>query len=156
VLAPGDGKDPVQFIDARDLAQWTIRMVEARTLGVFNAMGPASELTMGGMLDGIQGGIGSTARLVWAKADFLEQQKVSAWGDMPVWIPAAGDTAGASRRRNQKAVAAGLTFEPLAQTAADTLAWWKTLPAERQAQLKAGIKPEREAQVLEVWKAKKG
>ena len=56
VLAPGDGKDPVQFVDARDLAEWTIRMVESRTLGVFNAMGPASELTMGGMLDGIQGG----------------------------------------------------------------------------------------------------
>jgi len=156
VLAPGDGKDPVQFIDARDLAEWTIRMVESRTLGVFNAMGPASDLTMGGMLDAVQGGIGSKARLVWAKADFLDQQKVSAWGDMPVWIPATGDTAGASRRRNQKAVAAGLTFKPLAQTATDTLAWWKTLPAERQAQLKAGIKPEREAQVLEAWKAKKG
>ena len=90
VLAPGDGNDPVQFVDARDLAEWTIRMVEARTLGVFNAMGPASELTMAGMLDGIQGGIGSKARLVWAPADFLEQQKVSAWGDMPVWVPAAG------------------------------------------------------------------
>jgi 2'-hydroxyisoflavone reductase len=156
VLAPGDGKDPVQFIDARDLAQWTIRMVEARTLGVFNAMGPASELTMGGMLDGIQGGIGSTARLVWAPTGFLEQQKVTPWGDMPVWVPATGDTTGASRRRNQKAIAAGLAFGPLAQTAADTLAWWKTLPAERQAKLKAGIEPEREARVLEAWKAKKG
>jgi len=156
VLTPGDGKDPVQFVDARDLAEWTIRMVESRTLGVFNAMGPASELTMGGMLDGIQGGIGSTARLVWANADFLEQQKVSPWGDMPVWIPATGDTAGANRRRNQKAIAAGLTFRPLAETTADTLAWWKTLPAERQAKLRAGIAPEREAQVLEAWRAKKG
>jgi 2'-hydroxyisoflavone reductase len=156
VLAPGDGRDPVQFVDARDLAEWTIRVVEARALGVFNAMGPAAELTMGGMLEGIQGGIGSKARLVWAKADFLEQQKVSAWGDMPVWVPATGDTTGASRRRNAKAIAAGLTFRPLAQTAVDTLAWWKTLPADRQAQLRAGIKPEREAQVLEAWKARKG
>ena len=156
VLAPGDGTDPVQFVDARDLAEWTIRMVEARSLGVFNAMGPASELTMGGMLDGAQAGIGSKARLVWAKADFLEQQKVSPWGDMPVWIPATGDTAGAHRRRNQKAIAAGLTFRLLAQTAADTLAWWKTLPAERQAKLRAGIAPEREAQVLEAWRARKG
>jgi 2'-hydroxyisoflavone reductase len=156
VLAPGDGKDPVQFVDARDLAEWTIRMVEARTLGTFNAMGPASELTMGGMLDGIHGAVGSSARLVWADADFLEQQKVSAWGDMPVWIPATGDTAGANRRRNQKAIAAGLTFRPLAPTVTDTMAWWKALPAERQAKLRAGIAPEREAQVLEAWKAKKG
>jgi 2'-hydroxyisoflavone reductase len=156
VLAPGDGKDPVHFIEARDLAEWTIRMVEARTFGVFNAMGPASELGMGGMLDGIRGGISSSARLVWAPTDFLEQQKVSPWGDMPVWIPAAGDTAGANRRRNQKAIAAGLTFRPLAQTATDTLAWWKTLPTDRQAKLRAGIAADRERQVLEAWKAKKG
>ena len=156
VLAPGDGKDPVQFIDARDLAEWTIRMVEGVSLGVFNAMGPGSELTMGGMLEGIHGAIGSSARLVWASADFLEQQNVSPWGDMPVWIPATGDTAGANRRRNQKAVAAGLTFRPLAETVNDTVAWWKTLPPERQAKLRAGIAPEREAQVLEAWKSKKG
>jgi 2'-hydroxyisoflavone reductase len=156
VLAPGDGKDPVQLVDACDLAEWTIRMVEARTLGVFNAMGPASELTMGGMLDAVHGATSSSARLVWARADFLEQQKVSAWGDMPVWVPATGDTAGASLRRNQKAIAAGLTFKPLAQTASETLAWWKTLPAERQAKLRAGIAPEREAQVLEAWRLKKG
>jgi len=147
------GDDP---FEARDLAEWTIRMVEARTLGVFNAMGPASELTMGGMLDGIQGGIGSKARLVWAPTDFLEQQKVSPWGDMPVWIPATGDTAGANRRRNQKAIAAGLTFRPLPETARDTLAWWKALPADRQAELRAGIAPDREQQVLEAWKAKRG
>ena len=156
VLAPGDGKDPVHFVDARDLAEWTIRMVEARSLGVFNAMGPASELTMGAMLDGIQGGIGSKARLVWAPAGFLEQQKVSPWGDMPVWIPATGDTAGANRRLNRKAIAAGLTFRPLPETARDTLAWWKALPADRQAKLRAGIAADREQQVLEAWKAQKG
>jgi 2'-hydroxyisoflavone reductase len=156
VLAPGDGRDPVQFVDARDLAEWTIRMVEARSLGVFNAMGPASELTMGGMLEGIRGAVGSKAPLVWAPVDFLEQQKVSPWSDMPVWIPGTGDTAGFSRRKNARAMAAGLTFRPLAQTATDTLAWWKALPVERRAKLRAGIAPEREEQVLQAWKAKKG
>jgi 2'-hydroxyisoflavone reductase len=156
VLAPGDGKDPVQLVDARDLAEWTIRVVEARALGVFNAMGPAGELTMAGMLEGVGAGVSSKARLVWADADFLEQQKVSAWGDMPVWIPARGDTAGASRRANARAIAAGLTFRPLGATAAETLAFWKTLPAERQSKLRAGIAPDREAQVLEAWKARKG
>jgi 2'-hydroxyisoflavone reductase len=157
VLAPGDGKDPVQFIDARDLAEWTIRLVEARTLGVFNAMGPGGELTMGAMLDTVRDAVGSKARLTWVPADFLDAQKVSPWGDMPVWVPGAGDTAGFGRRSNGRAVAAGLAFRPLATTAKDTLAWWKSQPAERQAKpLKAGITPEREAQVLAAWKAKKG
>jgi 2'-hydroxyisoflavone reductase len=156
VLAPGDGSDPVQFVDARDLAEWTIRMAEARTLGVFNAMGPASPLTMGGLLEGIGAAIGSKAVLRWVPADFLEQQKVSPWGDMPVFIPGTGDNAGFSRRKNAMAVAAGLTFRPLADTAKDTLVWWKGQPAERQSKLRAGIAPDREAQVLAAWKAKRG
>ena len=157
VLAPGDGKDPVQLVDARDLAEWTIRLVEARTLGVFNAMGPERELTMGAMLDTTRGAVGSKATLTWVPADFLDQQKVSPWGDMPVWVPGRGDTAGFSRRSNRKAVVAGLAFRPLATTAKDTLAWWKSQPAERQAKpMRAGIAPEREAQVLAAWKAKKG
>jgi 2'-hydroxyisoflavone reductase len=119
-------------------------------------MGPASALTMGGLLEGIQGAVGSKGRLVWAPVDFLEQQKVSPWSDMPVWIPGTGDTAGFSRRKNARAMAAGLTFRPLAQTATDTLAWWKALPVERRAKLRAGIAPEREEQVLQAWKAKKG
>jgi 2'-hydroxyisoflavone reductase len=156
VLAPGDGTDPVQFVDARDLAEWTIRTAEARTLGVFNAMGPASTLTMAGLLDGIRAATGSKAGLTWVPADFLEQQKVSPWGDMPVWIPGTGDNAGFSRRKNGRAVAAGLTFRPLGDTAKDTLAWWKAQPAERQAKLRAGIAPEREVEVLAAWKAKRG
>ena len=153
VLAPGDGRDPVHFVDARDLAEWTIRMVEARSLGVFNAMGPQDELTMKAMLEGARAAIGSSATLTWAPSAFLEQQKVSAWGDMPVWIPAQGDTLGANRRSNRKAVAAGLRFRPLAETTRDTLAWWKTLPPERQSKLRAGIAAEREVEVLAALKA---
>lgn len=154
VLAPGDGSDPVQFIDARDLAEWTIRVAEARALGAYNATGPATTLTMKAMLGGIAGGIGSTAKPVWLPTAFLDEQKVSAWSDMPVWVPAQGDTAGASRRSNAKAMRAGLTFRPLATTAKDTLAWFRTLPADRQKELRAGLKPEREQQVLAAWAAK--
>jgi 2'-hydroxyisoflavone reductase len=158
VLAPGDGSDPVQFVDARDLAEWTVRVAEARALGTFNAMGPAATLAMKGMVDGIRAAIGSSARPVWVPTSFLDRQKVSAWSDLPVWVPARGDTAGASLRSNAKAVSAGLTFRPLAATARDTLAWFRTLPAERQKELRAGIKPEREQQVLAAWAAaaKKG
>jgi 2'-hydroxyisoflavone reductase len=155
VLAPGDGKDPVQIVDARDLAEWTIRLVEARTLGVFNAMGPDREMSMRAMLEGTRDAVGSKATLTWVPADFLEQQKVSPWGDMPAWVPGTGDTAGFGLRSNRRAVAAGLTFRPLATTAKETLAWWKEQPADRRAKLRAGIAPEREAQVLAAWKAKK-
>lgn len=146
VLVPPLG-DAVGFIDARDLAEWTIRVVEQRTLGAFNAVGPATQLRMGRMLDEIQKGVGSRAELVEASAAFLRENNVSAWSDLPVWVPGDGGSAGFHRRSNARAVAAGLTFRPVATTAADTLAWWNTLDEKRRV-LRAGLKPEREAELL--------
>lgn len=154
VAAPGDGADPVQFIDARDLAEWTIRMAEQGKAGVFNATGPAKTLTTRAMLDGI--GKAADARLTWIPTPFLEAQKIQAWSDLPVWIPGQGETAGFARRSIARAQAAGLTWRPLALTAADTLAWFKTLPADRQGKLRAGLTPAREAALLAVWKASPG
>ena len=153
-LAPGDGSDPVQIIDARDLAEWTIRMAEARTFGTFNATGPQHPLQMKEMLSGITSAIHADAKPVWVSTDFLEAQKVEAWSDMPVWVPARGETAGFAKRSIRKAIAAGLTFRPLNTTAADTLAWFKQQTPERQAKLKAGLTAEREQEVLSKWKAK--
>jgi len=139
--------DPVRLIDARDLAEWTIRVVEQRTLGAFNGVGPAAELRMGRMLDEIQKGIGSRAELGEASAAFLQDNKVSAWGDLPVWVPGQGETAGFHRRSNARAVVAGLTFRPVPVTAADTLAWWNAQDEKRRV-LRAGLKPERETELL--------
>jgi 2'-hydroxyisoflavone reductase len=155
VLAPGDGSDPVQYIDARDLAEWTIRMAEARTFGTFNAAGPDFELTMMQMLLGVRAATTAGARLQWVPVDFLEQQKVQAWSDMPAWVPAGPDTRGFSTRSIKRALAAGLTFRPLARTALDTLAWFTSLPTDRQATLRAGIKPDREREVLAAWESRK-
>src|SRR6202042_310657 len=83
MLAPGDGKDPVQFIDVRDLAEWTIRVAEARTFGVFNATGPAHELRMASMLAEIAKETGSNPILVWVPESFLDANHVSAWTDLP-------------------------------------------------------------------------
>jgi 2'-hydroxyisoflavone reductase len=156
VLAPGDGADPVQFIDARDLAEWTIRAAEARHLGIYNATGPARPLTMRGMLAGIAKAVDANPTFTWVPASFLDAQKVSAWSDMPVWVPGSGDSAGFHRRSIRRALAAGLTYRPLATTAADTLAWFRTQPAARQAKLRAGLTAEREAEVLAKWKASPG
>jgi len=153
VLSPGDGADPVQFVDARDLAEWTVRIAEQRTFGVFNAIGPRSSLDMRGMLGGIGAAIGADARLTWVDVDFLEKEKVSPWSDLPVWVPARGESAGFARRDNRRALAVGLTFRPLATTAADTLAWFKRQPADRQTTLRAGLTAARESELLAKWKA---
>jgi 2'-hydroxyisoflavone reductase len=153
VLAPGDGSDAVQFIDARDLAEWTVRMAEQRAFGVFNATGPARRLDMRGMLAGVGAAVGADAKLVWVPTRFLDAHDVSAWTDLPVWVPGQGDTAGFAHRDITKALAAGLSFRPLAATSRDTLAWFRQQPAERQAKLKAGLSPDREAALLAAWKA---
>lgn len=142
-------QDPVKFIDARDLAEWTIRMAEQRSFGDFNAFGPAGELSMGAMLKQINEAAGNKAQFVEATGKFLEENKVGAWMDLPVWVPGGGETAGFHRRSNARAVNAGLTFRPVAQTTADLLAWWATLDEKRRgAPLRAGLKPEREAELL--------
>lgn len=148
VVAPNTPNDPVQFIDARDLAEWTIRMAEQRQTGVYNATGPARPLTVGGMLDGIKDALHANASFSWIPSDFLKRHKVEAWSDLPVW---AGDELGLSRTNIQRALSKGLTFRPLAESARDTLAWFKTLPPERQSKLRAGLTPEREAEVLAAW-----
>ena len=158
VLAPGVPEEPVQFIDARDLAEWTVRMAENRTLGIYNGMGPSAPLTMAEMLYGMKAVTTAGAQFTWVPADFLREQKISAWRDMPVWVPWPGRDAGFMARNNARAIAAGLTFRPLAVTAKDTLDWNRTRPAAQQQALAdgkiAGIPAAREAQVLAAWKAK--
>ena len=158
VLAPGDPTDPVQIMDARDLAEWTIRMIEARETGIYNASGPAGPLSIGELLYGIKAITTSNAQFTWVPADFLREQKVAAWRDMPVWVSPKGRP-GFSQRSCAKAVAKGLTFRPLADTAKATLEWHKQRPAAEQQALAegkiAGMSAEREAAVLAAWKAKR-
>jgi 2'-hydroxyisoflavone reductase len=155
VLAPGEPTDPVQFIDARDLGEWTIRLLEQKAYGTFNATGPAHPLTMAEMLHGIKAVTTAGAQFTWVPASFLEEQKVAPWSDMPVWIPPAGEYAGFGSRSIRKALDAGLTFRSLADTAAHTLTFHEGRAEERQSKLRAGLAPEREKEVLAAWKAKK-
>lgn len=152
VLAPGTPADPVQIIDARDLAEWIIRMAEQRAAGDFNATGPASPMSIGDMLHGARDATGSDATFTWVDAGFLAAQEVAPWSQMPVWLPPTGDYAGFASRDISKALAHGLSFRPYADTVRATLAWFSTLPAERQAALRAGITAEREAAVLAAWR----
>ena len=158
VMAPGSPTDFVQFIDARDLAEWTIRMIEEKATGTYNATGPDKPLTMAELLYGIKAVTTAGAQFTWVPADFLTAQGVRGWRHMPVWIAPGPDTAGFSTRNVSKAVAKGLTFRPLAVTAKDTLEWAKTRTPEQQKRLAdgaaAGIPMAKEAEVLAAWRAK--
>jgi 2'-hydroxyisoflavone reductase len=99
-------------------------------------------------LDGVAAGVGAKPTYAWAPDAFLDANHVSAWTDMPVWVPGTGETAGFHRRANARAIHAGLTFRPLGATAADALAWFRAQPPERQAKMRAGLTPEREAELL--------
>ncbi len=152
VLAPGDGEDPVQFIDVRDLAAFILQLVERQEVGVYNATGPASTLSMRGLLEACAAATpGAGATFTWASADFLEEHKVRPWSDMPVWIPRSGEAGGLGRVSNARALSAGLTFRPPVETVRATRDWFQTLPPERQAKLRSGLTPEREREVLAAW-----
>jgi 2'-hydroxyisoflavone reductase len=157
VLAPDNPDDPCQFIDSRDLAEWTVRVAEARLLGTYNAIGPDKPMTVSQMLYGVKAITTAGAQFTWVPWDFLQQQKVRPWRDMTVWQPPYGRTAGYQRRDASKAISHGLTFRPVAVTAKDTLDWHKTRPEkERLATLNGeinGIGMKREAEVLAAWKA---
>lgn len=158
VLAPDKPDDPCQFIDSRDLAEFTVRMAEAREMGLYNAIGPAHPMTVAEMLYGVKAVTTAGAQFTWVPWDFLQEQKVRPWRDMTVWQPPYGRTAGYQRRDSSKAIAKGLTFRPLAVTAKDTLDWHKTRPEKEQlATLNGeinGIGLKREAEVLAAWHAK--
>jgi 2'-hydroxyisoflavone reductase len=159
VLAPDKPDDPCQFIDSRDLAEWTIRVAEAHELGLFNAIGPAKPMTIAEMLYGVKAITTAGAQFTWVPWEFLKSQNVRPWRNMTVWQPPEGPTAGYQRRSAAKAIARGLTFRPLAVTAKDTLDWHKTRPqAEQDATLNGainGLAMSREAEVLAAWKAHK-
>lgn len=153
ILGPGSAQDPTQFIDVRDLAAFLLTTIERGQFGIYNADGAPGALTMGALLRESQRASGKKSSVTWVPADFLEAQKVSAWGDMPAWIPARGEYAGFGRTSVSKARAAGLTYRPLRETVRDTLAWWRKLPEERRAKPKAGLSAQREGEVLAAWHA---
>ncbi len=155
VMAPGTPSDPSQIIDARDLSEFIIRCCENETYGTFNCTGPRSPLTIAEMLGGIRAAMVTDAYLTFVAADFLAEQKVRPWSDMPVWIPPVGETAGFMKRSIDRALKAGLTFRPLADTVRDTLEFYHQQTPERQAQLRAGMDPAREKEVLALWHARK-
>lgn len=154
VLAPGSPDDPIQLIDASDLGAFLVTLIEKGATGTFNATGPDKVLTMGAMLDACKAVSKSDAKFLWGDPAFLQAQGIGPWMDMPTWVPNEGETAGFAKVNIDKALKAGLTFRPIAETAKATLDWYKTLPEARRAKMRAGLTPEREAKAIAALKAR--
>ena len=146
VLAPQGPDAVIQIIDVRDLAKFIIKLTEENASGIYNATGPDYELTMGKLLEVSKQVSNSDANVRWASVEFLNQNKIEPWSDMPAWIPDDEDGIGHAHMDISKAIQAGLTFRPLKETIRDTLDWVQTRPMDYE--WRAGLTAEREAETL--------
>lgn len=149
-LAPGRPEGLTQVIDARDLAEWILRMATERATGIYNATGPEYPLTMAALLAESRRVSGSETTITWVTDAFLEQQQIGEWVELPLWIPEK-EGPGVGDVNCARAIAAGLTFRPLAETIRATLDWLATRPADYA--WKAGLTAERETEALAAWHA---
>jgi 2'-hydroxyisoflavone reductase len=148
LLAPGMAADLVQFIDVRDVVDFVLRAFDAGRSGPFNVTSAPGAQTMGAVLEACAAAAGTQPRWQWLSAEQIERCGLQPWSDLPIWLPATGEHAAFALADTRAAQAAGLTIRPLALTVADTLAWFRSLPAEQQVFSKAGLSPEREAQAF--------
>ena len=146
VLAPDRPELRVQFIDVRDLAGWMVKMSAEQRTGTYNATGPAYELRMGKLLEECEA-VGGDAKIVWVSEEFLEENGVEPFTELPLWVPR--EYAGMLAVDCGKAIAAGLTFRPVSETIRDVLEWDSN---RAEPELAAGLKPDRERELLSAWR----
>jgi nucleoside-diphosphate-sugar epimerase len=150
VVAPAPPGRRVQFIEARDLGEWLVRSADSGLTGVFNAVGPERELTMGEVLETCVSVTGSDARLHWLDPALLKEHGVAEWMGLPLWVYES-EYRGMLHADNSRAVRAGLEFRPLVETVRDTLAWigsGSQIIRDDWAEERPGLTPEREAELL--------
>lgn len=145
VLSPDRPDLPVQFIDVRDLAAWTLTMVESGVRGIFNADSPAGSITVGKVLDSCKRITESDAEFIWANEEFLLANEVAPWSELPLWVPES-EGEGFALIACNKAFEAGLKCRPLDDTVRDTFAWASSRPDDYA--MRAGLTPEKEISVL--------
>jgi 2'-hydroxyisoflavone reductase len=148
VLAPEPPEAPVQFVDARDLAEWFVTMLESGAAGTYNATSPADQFTFECVLAACRDATQSDARFVWVDPAFLEAEGVGPWMELPLWIPASLGEPGFYDVDVRRALASGLSIRRLDETVRDVLAWLRERPPP---EWKAGLAPERERALLSRW-----
>ena len=173
VAVPGVPKDPIQYIDSRDLAAFLLTLIENTTMGVFNAAGPKPAAGLGDLVTVSKAVSKSDAKFIWMDEAFLEEQG-PAGGAFPIWVPPQSAFGGMATVRFDRALKAGMKLRPMETTIKDTLVWWPkeverrarvgkelTAQAEKEGKpapklgdplkLRAGPSAEQEKQLLEAW-----
>lgn len=152
MLAPGDPEQPMQVIDARDLAKFTVDMAVAGEVGNYLATGPADPLPLKTILETARKITQADTKFTWVDERFLIENEIAPWVELPLWIPS---TASAIHKINvSKSINAGLTFRPLEETFRDNLVWLKEQAKQKDAsqQLARGaMTRERETELLQKW-----
>lgn len=147
LLAPGHPAASLQLIDVRDLAEWIIRMVESRNVGVYNATGPT--LTFQQMLEHCRKASCSSAQITWVDEQFLLEQGLTPFTDLPFWLPKTHH--GFFEIDCHRAFESGLALRPLSETAIDILAWNRSRLEEAG---QPGLELTREGELLRGWKSR--
>lgn len=152
MLATGDPSTPIQYIDVRDVAEWVIRLVERRQTGTFNALGPAQPTRLDQLVHAAQSVVRSAPKVTWVpSARLAAQEDRAVWSNLLFWSNEPDGYVGMMRMSIERALKAGLTTRSPSVSLADTFAWYRELPAERQAALLSIPWPaylEREKQLL--------
>jgi nucleoside-diphosphate-sugar epimerase len=123
VLAPGPADLPLQYLDVRDLAEFTLRCINDERCGAYNVVSPRGHATMRDVLETCQAVTGSDARLVWAEPEVIRAANIAPWTELPIWLPPDDEDAALHDGDVSKALAAGLSCRPLDDTVRDTWEW---------------------------------
>lgn len=151
VLAPGNPENGVQYVDVRDLGVFTFDVGARATGKTYNATGFANKVTFKDMIDScIPPNHGKPADLTitWVDGEFLLEEGVGQWMEMPLWIAGGGN-----HYVNDLAREDGLRFRPLVETAEATAKWHADERGEDH-QWRAGMEAEKEKRVLAAWHAR--
>ena len=144
VLCPSPPDMQIQFIDARDLADFILHLSLEHVSGVYNTTGPVERLNMQEFFDVCIAQTGNKASLTWVNEEFIVSHDV---GHIPMWTPT--DWRGIFAADCSEAINKGLHFRPIEETISDTLAWHTTRPADYE--MKVGLKPQKEKELLAKW-----
>jgi nucleoside-diphosphate-sugar epimerase len=156
VLAPGPADQPLQLIDARDLATFTLDAAAAGRGGAYNAVSRRGHATMRSLLEAGIAATGSDATLTWVTPQVIAEQGIEPWSELPIWLPPDHEYRAMHAADVEKAHAAGLVTRPAADTVADTWAWLRALdgaPPQRSDIPPHGLAPERERAALLAMRA---
>jgi 2'-hydroxyisoflavone reductase len=145
MLAPGPPDAPIQVVDVRDLAAFTLGRIQASDAGVYGVVGPGEPIVMRELLETARAVAGADTAFTWVSEGFLHGLGDDVQGWFPMWEP---QFPGAHTYDAGKAVKAGLRHRPLRQTIADTLAWDR---ARGQPELGAGLNRAEERELLATW-----